>query len=116
LEEVSPDGRVTYLTEGELRALHRKVSADPPPYVQFGPYHSFRRADGQPAQPGEVLEMAFALHPTSVVVRSGHRLRVALAGADADTFARVPDKGAPVLEIQRNAAFGSHIDIPVMRR
>jgi len=30
LEDVAPDGRVTYITEGQLRALHRRIGSDPP--------------------------------------------------------------------------------------
>ena len=44
LEDVAPDGTVTYITEGMLRAINRKVSNEEPPYVQFGPYHSLERA------------------------------------------------------------------------
>lgn len=33
LEEVAPDGRVTYLTEGILRAANRKISSDTPPIL-----------------------------------------------------------------------------------
>jgi hypothetical protein len=44
----TPLGRVTYVTEGELRAIHRKVSNDAGPYEQLTPYHSFKQADGEP--------------------------------------------------------------------
>ena len=53
LEDMAENGRVTYLVEGQLRALHRKVSTDVPPYTQFVPYHSFKKQDGMPLVPGE---------------------------------------------------------------
>ncbi len=112
LEDVWPDGRVTYLTEGQLRAMHRRPGAEPPPYAVFGPYHSFLRADSLPVRPGELLELRFAFHPTSVVVRRGHRLRVALAGADAATFARIPAEGTPHWSIERNATHASYVEVP----
>lgn len=116
LEDVAPDGRVTYITEGILRALHRKVSDAEPPYVQVGPYHSYNRTDGMPLAPGEIAEIRFNLYTTSVLIRQGHRIRIALAGHDAAFFARYPAEGIPVLAIQRNAPYPSHIDLPVRER
>ncbi|MFQ5854325.1 MAG: CocE/NonD family hydrolase [Anaerolineae bacterium] len=39
LEEVDQEGRVRYITEGQLRALHRRVSTARPPYRLQIPYH-----------------------------------------------------------------------------
>jgi hypothetical protein len=95
LEDVAPDGRVTYLTEGMLRAVHRRI-ADPAslPYDQGPAPHSFLRADAMPVTPGEVMEVRFALFPLAALIRSGHRLRVAIAGADRDVF-RIYSGGGP---------------------
>jgi len=116
LEDVFPDGRVVYLTEGQLRAVHRQVSTEQPPVAVFGPYHTFRRRDAQPLVPGEVAEITFDLLPISTIIRAGHRMRVALAGHDKDTFARYPAKGTPTLRFQRNAAHASWIDLPLKAR
>jgi putative CocE/NonD family hydrolase len=116
LEDVAPSGRVTYITEGELRALHRKPSKRTPPYPLFGPYHSFRRADAEPLVPGRLGELHFALLPTSVLIRKGHRIRVAVAGADNGTFARIPATGHPVITVARNKTHASSIDLPVRPR
>lgn len=109
-------GRVTYITEGQLRAIHRKVSTETPPYELLTPYHSFKREDAMPLVPGEVAVLTFALLPTSVLVKKGHRLRIAVAGHDKDTFARIPAKGTPVVTVQRNSIYASHIDLPIMER
>ena len=117
LEDVDPSGRVTYLTEGHLRALHRKVSTDPPPYVEPVPYHSFRREDGAPLIAGQVAELSFGLLPTSVLIRQGHRIRIAIAGADKDTFAQIPSQGPPpTITVQRNEVHASFVDLPTMNR
>jgi putative CocE/NonD family hydrolase len=116
LEDVDESGRVTYVTEGQLRALHRKVSTDEPPYAMLVPYHSFKREDGALLVPGETAELKFGLHPTSVLVKKGHRLRIAIAGHDKDTFARIPAEGDPVVTIERNARFASCIDLPVVAK
>jgi putative CocE/NonD family hydrolase len=89
LEDVAPDGTVTYLTEGELRLIQRKI-ADPAtlPYDQGPAPHSFRRADALPVVAGEFSTVEFALFPVAARLAAGHRLRLAVAGADADTFHR----------------------------
>lgn len=117
LEDVAPDGRVRYMGEGQLRLIHRKIS--PPeeaPFVTVAPYHSFKEADAEPMPVGEITEVAFGLHPTSVLFRAGHRIRVAMGGTDADTFARIPAEGDPVWTIQRSPERASHILLPVIPR
>ena len=69
-----------------------------------------------PLVPGEIAELRFGLLPVSVLVRRGHRLRVAIAGHDKDTFERIPADGDPTITVQRNAVYSSHIDLPVIRR
>jgi uncharacterized protein len=116
LEDVDEDGKVIYVTEGQLRALHRRISDQEPPLKLFVPHHSFLRKDGMPLVPGEVAELRFGLLPTSALVRRGHRLRVAIAGHDKDTFGRIPAEGEPTITVQRNAIYSSRIDLPVIRR
>ena len=116
LEDVDESGKVTYLTEGQLRALHRKVSKDKPPHWIGVPYHTFKRKDGMPLIPGEVAELKFGLLPTSVLIRKGHRLRIAIAGHDKSVFARIPAEGTPIITLQRNKRHASFIELPVIRR
>jgi hypothetical protein len=113
---VVPDGPVTYVTEGHLRVIHRKLSSQEPPYHVLGPYRSFRRKDGAPLVPGEPAELTFALYPTSVLFRQGHRIRIAIAGADRETLARIPAEGVPVIHVERNAVRPSFVELPVMAR
>jgi len=116
LEDVSPEGRVTYVDEGILRMIDRK-EVDPKslPYEPLGPAHSFLRKDAQPLIPGEAARIRFALYPTSVLLRKGHRIRVALAGADASVFQRYPKDGTPMWTLYREARKASFIDLPVRR-
>ncbi len=115
LEDVGPDGKIAYVTEGELRALHRKVAAAPAPTWQAGPYHSFRRADALPLLPGVPAELAFELLPTSYLFKAGHRIRIAIAGADAGHFAPVPAvvTSTQTLTVYRDRARPSRISLPV---
>jgi putative CocE/NonD family hydrolase len=114
LEEVDPKGVVTYLTEGQLRAIHRKISSDSPPYRTFGPYHSYLKKDIFPLVPGEVAEISFALIPTSVQIKKDHQIRIAVAGHDKDTFASIPQGEIPTIKVQRNSNFTSYIDLPII--
>jgi putative CocE/NonD family hydrolase len=116
LEDVAPDRRVTYVTEGIMRAIHHRVSDKEPPYAALGPYHTLERDDATPLVPGAVTEIRFSLYATSVLIREGHRIRIAIAGHDASTFARYPASGTPVLAMQRNSIYASHVDLPMMER
>ncbi|MBK8026762.1 MAG: CocE/NonD family hydrolase [Chloroflexi bacterium] len=116
LEDVDERGVVRYLTEGQLRGLHRKLADAPPPYVTGMPYHSCRRADASPLPRGQRVEVVIGLQPTSALIRRGHRIRVAIAGADKDTFARIPESGTPTFQVSRSAAAASHIVLPVVAR
>jgi putative CocE/NonD family hydrolase len=116
LDAEAPDGRIVYLTDGQLRALHRKISREEPPYRLWEPYHSFERADGAPLVPGAVSELRFGLQPTSVLVPEGWRLRLSIAGHDADNFARIPAEDDPVITVERNLVRASHLELPVVGR
>lgn len=112
LEDVAPDGRVSYLTEGQLRLIHRKpAGAAKLPYDQGPAPHSFNRADALPVTPGEVMSVSFALFPTAALVRSGHSLRVAISGADGDTFHRYSEGKPEVFTIHYGGTFVSGVEI-----
>lgn len=112
LETVDPDGRVRLLTEGQLRALHRKVSDEVPPFKMFGPYHSLKGKDAEPLIPGQVAEISFDLFPISVLLKKGQRIRLAIAGADKDVFAPTPGCESPEIIVERNSIYASYIDLP----
>ena len=117
LEDLSPEGRVTYLDEGVFRVIHRK-EVDPKslPYQPLGPAHSFLRADALPLTPGEPATIRFSFFPTSVLLRKGHEIRIALAGADASLFQRIPAEGTPTWTVYREAQRASFVDLPARRR
>jgi uncharacterized protein len=117
LEDVSQQGRVTYVDEGMLRLIDRK-EVDPRTlaYVPLGPAHSFLRRDAEPMAPGQSTTIRFALYPTSVLLRKGHRIRLALAGADGDIFQRYPPQGTPTWTIYRDATRDSFLELPRRQR
>jgi uncharacterized protein len=101
-------------SEGKLRTIHRKAANSATlPYDQGPAPHSFRRTDSLPVKPGEAMDIKFALFPTAALLRAGHRLRVAIAGADADTFHRYSDAKAESFKHQRGGSAGSSIEVPL---
>jgi putative CocE/NonD family hydrolase len=112
LEDVDPRGHVAYITEGLLRAINRRLS-DAPPYRQPVPYRTFKRGDAQPLVAGEIAELTFDLLPTSYLFGPGHRIRIAIAGADASHFAILPG-GAPTVRVYRSRVHASRVDLPVV--
>ncbi len=115
LEDVTPEGDVHYITEGELRALHRRWSRPNGelPNTLPVPTPTFRQADGAPLPPGKVVPLTITLLPTSYQFKQGHRIRVALAGADKDHF-QLLDDPSPTWQIWHTSDHPSHIDLPVI--
>ncbi len=111
LEDELPNGEVYYVTEGQLRALHRELSDDGSTYRSAVPQHSFVRAAGAPLRPGEPFRLQFDLLPISWCFDRGHRLRLALAGADRDHFAVL--QPTPTLGIHHGAGLASRLELPV---
>jgi len=116
IEDVDENGKVTYITDGEFRVIHRKISSEEPPYKIMIPYHTYNEEDSAPLVPGEITEIKFGLHATSVLIRKGHRIRIAIGGADKDTFYRYPKEGRPTITISRNNLHASYIDLPIINR
>ncbi|MFX1445160.1 MAG: CocE/NonD family hydrolase, partial [Promethearchaeota archaeon] len=116
LEDVDEAGNVTYITDGNLRLIHRKISLENPPYKMLIPYHTFMKKDALPLVPDEISEIKFGLHVTSVLVKKGHRIRVAIAGADKEVFMRYPADGKPIITLERNSKNPSFIEIPFIER
>jgi putative CocE/NonD family hydrolase len=112
LEEVEADGTCRYVTEGMLRALHRKSVPCPPNHRTSWPYHSCARQDAAALVPGEITLLRFALLPTSWTFRSGSRLRIAIAGADIDHYGQVPHGRPPRLRIHHGGDSASLIELP----
>ena len=117
LEDIAPDGRVTYLDEGELRAINRK-QMDPHkrPYNSPGSASSSSRRDAQPLVPGEPAELKIGMWPTSILLRKGHQIRIALAGADAGTFRRYPPVGDVTWTVFRQSTLASYVELPMRPR
>jgi putative CocE/NonD family hydrolase len=111
LEDVDENGVSHYITEGGLRLIHRKILDDT---TQFN-LHSFNEEDAQLMEPGKIELIKFKLWPTSLLIKKGHCLRIAIAGADKDTFDKIPKKGKPTVTIYRNTSNHSFVELPVIK-
>jgi uncharacterized protein len=67
-------------------------------------------------RPGRVEKVSIRLQPISAVVKAGHRLRLAVAGADSTALERVPATGTPTLTIHRGGREASALELPIAPR
>tara|TARA_B110000438_G_C15658820_1_gene582933 strand:- start:82 stop:948 length:867 start_codon:yes stop_codon:yes gene_type:complete len=111
LEDVDENGVSRYITEGGLRLIHRKVS---PGSENTFNIHSFNEGDATLMDPGKIELVTFKLWPTSALIKKGHSIRVAISGADNETFDKMPKSGKPTLTIHRNSSSLSFIKLPVI--
>jgi hypothetical protein len=111
LEDLGPDGRAIPVTDGQLRAIHRRLERPARPDVPLA--RSFLRRDAAPLVPGEAAELVFDLEPTSYRFAVGHRVRLAISGAERDHFARIPAAGEVRVRIHRDRSHPSRIELPL---
>jgi hypothetical protein len=114
LEEVDGSGKSTYITEGNLRSSHRKLSKAP--YNNLGqPYHSHYESNLMPIPAKEPIELIFNLLSVSYRFHKGSRLRITVAFADADNFETPAIHPAPKLHLLRDMDHPSSIQLPIVQ-
>jgi putative CocE/NonD family hydrolase len=113
LTEVEAGGTERYVTEGLLRALHRKEQPAPASYRTTWPFRSFARADAAPLVPGKVERIRIPLLPVAWRFAAGSRIRLSIAGADDDHCGQVPHGRPPLLTILRGGACASQVELPL---
>ncbi|MCZ7678077.1 MAG: hypothetical protein M5U28_04600 [Sandaracinaceae bacterium] len=74
------------------------------------PPRAFTRADATPLEAGRVVEMAFDLLPISWLFARGHRVRLAIAGADRDHFEVLSPR---TFRLHRSDAHPSRVELPI---
>ena len=104
------DGKVTYLTEGCLRFLHRATTGPAEP-TRLGVPRSFARADRLAVEPGQDLDVAVELLPVAALLRAGHKIQVALGGHDGACFDRY---GPPDETFTVQLGDHSALDLPIL--
>jgi putative CocE/NonD family hydrolase len=111
LEEVDNSGVSRYISEGMLRASHRKLH--PAPFNNLGlPYHRSFQEDIEKL-PSEPAELVFDLLPISKVFVAGNRIRITITCADKDNAYTPEVIPAPTVRLFRNASVSSYIKLPI---
>jgi len=111
IEDVAPDGTVHYVTEGVLRLGSRAIDPEPR-YQDYGPVRSHLRADFQPMPAETPVRIELGLLPVAYRFSTGHRIRLSLAGADADNFGAVAET-PPVYRIHWGPERPSFLVLPL---
>ena len=113
LEDVDGNGNSTYVSQGNLRASHRLLGLTPFNNLDL-PWHNHFESEVQPIPSGEPVELVFDLLPTAYRFPIGHRLRLTVAFADADSFHTPQLDPAPLVSLLRDAAHASFVELPVV--
>jgi putative CocE/NonD family hydrolase len=111
LEDVAPGGRVTYVSQGVLRLAHRKLVVPGEREISADRFHSYLKADMAAMTPGVTEDITIAISPIAALIKRGHRIRVAIAGADDENLERLPQRGDATLSLERGT--GSYLDLPL---
>jgi putative CocE/NonD family hydrolase len=112
LSEVEADGTARYVTEGLLRAIHRAEAPAPKNYRTTWPWRTFARKDAKPMPVGEPQLLRFALLPTAWRFAAGSRIRLSIAGGDADHFVQTPHGRPPLLTVMSGADKATRLELP----
>lgn len=113
ISEVLSSDETLYVTEGLLRALHRKETPAPTHYQTTWPFHSCTRADAKSALINSPELMRVSFLPVSWNFQRGSKIRLSIAGADKDHCERIPGSGVPQLRIHRGGDHASYISLPL---
>lgn len=114
LSELEGDGTERYVTEGLLRALHRKEAAAPDTYRTTWPFRTFTRRDAAPLEPGRPEHVRIPLLPVAWRFSAGSRIRMSIAGADADHCGQVPHGRPPRLTVLHGGDKASALHVPIL--
>ena len=114
LVDVDPEGNRQLVSGGWLKAAHRAL--DQGKSRPYQPIHP--RQDPVPVPPGEAVEYAIAMMPTSNVFRKGHSMELIIRNQD-DLLSRLGTWGVYHLPFMRTVTHTihlgkSHLNLPVI--
>jgi hypothetical protein len=87
LADVAPDGSSALIVDGSLNGTRRESVTDPKPMV-----------------PGEAYQLNIPMNPTGWTLKPGHRLRLAISGADFPNLWPTPEKARNRVYLSRSRA------------
>lgn len=116
LEDVAPDGRSTFVTDGRMRASWRRTH--PGPWgIREQVWHRGHAEDIVALTPGEPVELVFDLLPISYVFKAGHSIRVSLSTSIGQEYQAPPlaEGRPPTIQLYRDRERPSAIHLPIVR-
>ena len=85
IDDVDPSGKATPISNGLQSAAYRAVDPTRSRYVDgvmMQPWHPFTAASSSPLVAGEPVLVPVEIFPAAALIRSGHRLRVAISASN----------------------------------
>lgn len=85
VDDVDLFGNATPLTTGIMSAAYRATDTSRSRYingVMIQPWHSFKAASAQPLVPNQPVLVPIEIFPAAALIRSGHRLRIAISSSN----------------------------------
>ena len=116
LEDAQPDGKVVYVTEGELALPDRALAtpAENPAWRMFRTPRTYNQDAASPFPSAISRHITFDLLPTSVLFRPGDKIRITIAAADPDNFQLLSAGGNASYRISSTLAGPSFVELPVV--
>ena len=116
LTDVHPDGRSSWISDGQLRASLRQIDPRRSRRNRKGeivrPWYTFARHDPVPA--GKVIEYLVELAPTSNVFSAGDRIRLDVQPIAEGYLDSARTGGAGVLRLVHGGGFDSSVLLPLV--
>jgi len=85
LEDIDENEKISHITEGHFRAIHRNISKKVL-YKDVVPPHSYLKSEQKLLIPNEWNELTFDLLPISYLFRKGHRIQLRITTGDKAHF------------------------------
>lgn len=85
VDDIGPDGTVSPITNGLMSAAFRAVDESRSRYLKgerIQPWHPFTVDSMLPVTPGEPMLLPVEIFPTAALIRSGHRLQIAISASN----------------------------------
>lgn len=111
LEEVDAAGKSHYVSEGMLRASLRATFTAPWDNLEL-PWHRAFEEDVNLLSPGEVVKLEFPIQPIAHRFNRGHRIRLAIMGADKDNT-ELPEYQDTAISVRLGGSRASRIALPI---
>ena len=121
VDDVGTDGKAFALTNGIQYASLRAVDSSRSRYLDgqmIQPWHPYTQASVQKVGSGDLVELQVEVFPTSAVIQSGHKLRIAVGASDfPHGLPPLPDLVQSllgVLSVYSDADHPSRVVLPVV--